>query len=557
MTPAAPAKPRHCDHAMPLVERRRLLVMALCLGGFIVAEAGQLARLALSGAERPMLQPIEPVARSVARPDIVDRAGRLIATDIMQASVYADPVQIIDVDDAAEKLHKVLPDLETRPLREALANRARRFLWIRRGLTPEQEAAVRDLGLPGIDFRKEPRRVYPIGRNAAQTIGFVDIDNRGASGIERWIDANNLSETVDGPGRATAAPVVLTLDLAVQHALHQELTAALDLYRAEAAAGVVLDVSTGDLVAAVSLPDFMTGDAEASLAPAAIDRLTTGSYELGSVFKTLTLAGAQEAGLLTPGKLYDARSPIRLGGQMIDDFHPTRRQLDATDVFLHSSNIGAARMAAELGEVRLRSILARLGLTEPLTTEAGQGPRPLLPKDWQTLSTMTISFGHGISVPPLQFAAAMATLVGGHGRITPRLIQSSRDTAAADRAKSDTLDRAVMPSQTVAYIRDLLRQNVVRGTGQAADVPGYAVGGKTGTADILGENGYAGAGVLTSFLGIFPSQRPRYLTYVLLWKPKVTPASPGGTSAGLNAAPTTGRLIRRIGPLLGLMPEAG
>ncbi len=542
------ASRRKSAHALPLIERRRLLVAGLGLAGLFAAEATQLGALAISGGGRTRQQPIEPFARSIARPDIVDRTGRLIATDIATPSLFADPSRVIDVDETAEKLATAFPALEASGLRRDLGDKNRHFLWLKRGLDPDEEKTALELGLPGVAFRTEPRRVYPIGQNAAQTIGFVDIENRGAAGIERWIDAMGRSETVDGPGRSSQEPIVLSLDLAVQHALRQELAKAIADTKAEAAAGVVLDVRTGEVIAASSLPDFLTGDAQASLLPATIDRLTTGSYELGSVFKTVTLAAAHEAGVLTPGKLYDARLPIRTGGQEIDDFHPTRRLLDAAGVFLHSSNIGAAKMATEVGEIRLRSILARLGLTEPQATELGQGPRPLLPVEWRPVSTMTIAFGHGIAVTPLQFAAAMATLVNGGQPVAPTFLK---------RAAPAVVDAApVIGEATVGFMRDLLRRNVTSpdGTGGKADVPGYEVGGKTGTADILGDKGYAGAGVLTSFLATFPASNPRYVTFVLLWRPQATPATQGSRTAGANAAPLTGRLITRIAPILGLAP---
>lgn len=537
-------------HPMPLGERRRSLAVMLTVGAAFLAVGTQLSQLALEGRGAPRASLIEPVARSAARPDIVDRKGRLLASDIALPSLFADPARVIDPDEASEQLAQILPGLEAASLRGELADKSRRFIWIRRGISPVEAQRIHELGLPGIGFRSELRRVYPVGQSAAHILGYVNVENRGTAGIEAHIDRTGRIEIVDGPTRSAQPAVALSIDLAAQHALREELVAALARYEAKGAAGLVLDIRTGEVLAASSLPDYVAGDAAASLAPEAIDRLVKGTYELGSVFKVLTLALASEAGQIAPGKLYDARAPLAVGNDKIDDFHPTRQMLTAEGVFLHSSNIGAAQMALEAGSERQQEFLARLGLTRSQHTEVGDTGRPQLPDPWQRVSTMTVAYGHGLAVSPLQFAASAAALFNGGRPLSPTFLKLADGEAPAPAAP-------IVAARTVELMRDLMRKNVQskEGTGGKAAVAGYDVGGKTGTADIAGKGGYGGGGVLSSFLAILPSRSPRYLVYVLLWEPQATAASDGSTAAGFNAAPTAGRIIERVAPILDLPPE--
>ena len=533
----------------PRTHRRRgLAVVTLLLAAFLTVGI-QLTRLGLKGTTAIRSDPVETVTRNVARPDIIDRNGRLLATDIALPSLFADPRRVLDKDEVVEKLAGVLPGIDQRGLLSGLNDKTRRFVWIKRGMTPAEAAKVHDLGLPGLSFRDELRRVYPAGEDAGHVLGFVDVDNRGAGGIERYIDAQNLFDLTDGAGRSDRPPLALSLDLAVQHSLHAELEQAIGDYHAAAAAGLVLDVQTGEVLADVSLPDYAAGNAAASLESNRLDRIEGGTFELGSVFKTITLAMAEDAGVLKPDKTYDTSLPLQVGAFSIDDFHPTRRQLTAEEVFLHSSNIGAAMMAEDVGETRMHAFFDRLGLTTPLTTELGRAALPQLPQRWGKLTTMTMSYGHGIAVAPLQFAAAAAGLVSG-GRVQPTFLKPASSAKAGG---------ALVAATTGDFLRLLMRHNVTNpeGTGKRAAVPGYDVGGKTGTADIPGKGGYGHQGVLSSFLAVWPIRQPRYLSYIMIWAPQATEADKGQTAAGLTAAPVTARVISRISPLLGLAPVFG
>ncbi|MGE3918978.1 MAG: penicillin-binding transpeptidase domain-containing protein, partial [Hyphomicrobiaceae bacterium] len=389
--------------------RIRLLAVAAVLTFSAVVLAGQLLRLGLSGPGETRTASAEPIARTFARPDIVDRNGRIVATDVAANSLFADPSLVLDRDEVAEKLARALPGLEADELRRLLADRSRRFVWIRRGLAPVEAQRVHDLGLPGLGFRREPKRVYPGGELIGHLLGQVTPDNKGVSGIEKHLDETGGIEAVQGATASAAQPVRLTIDLGVQHAVADELAAAAALYQAAGASGLVMEAATGAIVAAASWPPIDPNVPGAALDAARPDRLQGGVYELGSIFKALTVAMLLDERLATLDKVYDVTRPLVLGAHQIRDLHAVGRPLTVRDIFIHSSNVGAALMALEAGTPRQLVFLARMGLTEPLRTEAGPVAPPLLPPRWGEVETATIGYGHGIAVAPLQVAAAMAT----------------------------------------------------------------------------------------------------------------------------------------------------
>jgi cell division protein FtsI (penicillin-binding protein 3) len=530
--------------------RRTLLVLCGVLAAF-TAIGGRLVLLALRGGPEIRLTMSEPLARSWARPDIVDRNGRLLATDVPMHSLYADPLQILDVDEVVEKLAVTLPGLDAGELRKALADRSRRFAWVARSLSPLQAQRVHNLGLPGLAYRMELKRNYPLGALAGHTIGTVNVDNRGTAGIERMLDETSQGDATQGPGRTQRAPVRLALDIGVQHALAEELQQALGRYRAPAAAGVVLDANTGEVMAAVSLPQADPARPGDWLDASRTDQLTGGTYELGSIFKTLTVAMALEHGTADLDKVYDVRQPLVVGPYTITDLHPLGRPLTVREVFLHSSNVGAGMLALEVGRDRQRAFLARLGLLDSMRTEAGPMAAVQLPKQWGKAETVTISYGHGLSVAPMQFAASFAALVNGGMAVTPTVLAKGEDGAAKpERAR-------VISAATSAKLREVLRLNVSStvGTGRRADADGYRVGGKTGTAEMPGRGGYQQKSVISSFVAAFPMDAPQYVTLVLLFEPQTGEGAADHITAGLNAAPVTGRIIERIAPLLGVLPR--
>ena len=489
---------------------------------------------------------IHDISTTVHRPDILDRNGRLLATDIKGATLYADPAKVIDRDELDEQVSSVLPDLNTGELLEKL-KQGKRFVAIRRELTPEQQAEIYELGQPGLGFIEEYRRVYPVGATACHVVGHVDVDNKGLAGIEKFID-DNPQLAMSAPANDTGEDAVtLSLDLGAQHVVREELVNAMSTFRAKAAAGVVIDVKSGEVRALVSLPDYDPNHREQALDKDRLNRMTSGVYEMGSVFKTLTVAGALDGGSSTLRSSYDASAPIHVGKFTIEDFHGKKRRLTVPEIFIYSSNIGAAKMALDLGIERHKAFLAKLGLLSRFSTEIGENAAPIVPSPWARLNTITIAYGHGLSVSPLQLAAATLPLVNGGYAVTPTFLPHPR-TAELQAPR-------VVKASTSQAILQLMRLNVLKGTGKRADAKGYRVGGKTGTAEKVVGRHYAGSTLLTSFLSTFPTDNPEYLVLIMLDEPQRVEETHNEATAGVNAAPTVGKIVERIGPILGVVPK--
>jgi cell division protein FtsI (penicillin-binding protein 3) len=523
-----------------------LLILGFTLVFGVIA--GRLVQLAAQAESHVAKRLPASEATAASRPDIFDRNGRLIATDVRAPSLFGEPRKILDVDEAADQLAAILPDADKREMRERLASK-RGFVWLKREISPAQRAAIHRLGLPGISFLPESRRVYPAGSELAHALGYVSVDNVGIAGLEKWVDGQGLAElrmaglTTD----RTLAPVSLALDLAVQHAVRDELLAAIARYKANAAAGLVLDVRTGEIVSMASLPDFDPNQPRGTRDVMRLNRLTTGVYEMGSTFKALTVALALDSGKFTLGSQLDAREPLRHGKYTINDFHAQRRILSLPEVFTYSSNVGAARMALAMGVDAHRAFLKKMGQLDRLRTELPESAEPLMPKRWSELNTATIAFGHGLSVAPLQAVMATAALVNGGYLIPPTFLRRSEEEAKK-------LAVRVIKPETSEKMRYLFRLNVEKGSARRAEVEGYYVGGKTGTSEKVVGGRYMKNKRLTVFMGVFPADAPRYLVLVMLDEPQAAPDQREATS-GLNAAPTSARIIARIGPLLGVQPR--
>jgi cell division protein FtsI (penicillin-binding protein 3) len=496
-----------------------------------------------------MRRGIAQEAVATARPDILDRNGEILATDVKAPSLFADARKIVDVDEAVELLSAALPDIDSVEARERLASK-RGFIWLKREITPKQQVEVHRLGIPSLGFLDENKRVYPNGREVSHVIGHVNIDNQGIAGIERWLDTHGLA-ALHMAGLATdrlQKPVELALDLRVQHALRDELLLAHDKYKAKATAGIVTDVRTGEIVAMVSTPDYDPNNPREALDPTRINRLTTGVYEMGSTFKALTLAMALDSGKVNLNSTFDARMPLRFGKFDIHDFHAQNRVLNVPEIFTYSSNIGAARMALAVGVEQHKAFLRKMGQLTRLRTELPESAEPLVPKRWGELNTITIAFGHGLSVAPLQSVMAVAALANGGRLIPPTFLKRSEEEARA-------LGVQVIKPETSDKMRYLMRLNAEKGTATKADVKGYYVGGKTGTSDKIVGGRYSKTKVLTSFMAIMPADKPRYLLLIMLDEPQATAETHGFTTSGWNAVPTAGKVIARIAPILGLEPR--
>jgi cell division protein FtsI (penicillin-binding protein 3) len=511
--------------------------------------AARLVMFALASNSHATHRVVSSDAIATARPDILDRNGIVLATDVRVPSLYAEPRRLIDIDDAVERLTAGLPDLDGAELRERVSSK-RGFVWLRRDITPEQQREIYRQGLPGIGFLNENKRDYPDGAEISHLIGHVNIDNQGIAGIEKWLDGQGLA-ALHMAGLATDRlqnPVELAVDLRVQHVLHEELAAARTKFGALAAAGLVLNVRTGEVLAMVSEPDYDPNNPREALDPSRINRLTTGVFEMGSTFKAFTVAMALDSGKATLKSTFDARMPLHMGRFDIHDFEAQHRVLSVPEIFTYSSNIGAARMALAIGVDGHKAFLKKIGQLDRLRTELPESAEPIVPKRWVNLNTATIAFGHGLSVAPLQAAMGVAALMNGGTLIPPTFLKRSE-------AEAQALGRRVIKPETSAIMRYLMRLNVERGTAAKADVPGYYIGGKTGTADKVVNGRYSKAKVLTDFIAVLPADRPRYVLLIMLDEPHATPETHGFTTSGWNAVPTGGAVVARIAPLLGIAPR--
>src|SRR5579859_3514307 len=529
--------------------RARVGFAILAFAAIYAVIGGRLVMYAIGADSHGARHSASQDAIATARPDIIDRNGEILATDVKAPSLFAEPRRIIDKDEAIELLTATLPDLDVAEVRERLSSK-KGFVWLKREITPQQQLDIHRQGIPGIGFLRENKRVYPDGNEVAHLIGLVNIDNQGIAGMEKWPDNNGLAD-LHRAGFATdrlQRPVELAVDLRVEHALRDELEKAKEKFRAKAASGLVTNVNTGEVIAMVSLPDFDPNNPKEANDPDRINRLTTGVYEMGSTFKAFTLAMALDSGKSTLDSMWDDRGPLHYGKFTIHDDEPKGRFISMKEVFTFSSNVGAARIALSQGVEAHKAFLAKMGQLTRLRTELPESAAPLVPHHWGELNTVTIAFGHGVAVAPLQAVMGIDALVNGGYLIPPTFLKRTEDEAMA-------VAKRVIKPETSDKMRFLLRLNAEVGTAHKADVPGYYVGGKTGTAEKVINGRYAKKRVLTAFTAIFPADAPRYQLLVMLDEPQALKETYGFITSGWNAVTTGGNVIARIAPLLGLEPR--
>ncbi len=543
--PSSPAhsNPRTGGRSAPAIEtgRTRILMMvglavfaftSICvrlvdLAMFQVAEEPATARVAYKAGV------------TTQRGDIVDRNGVLLATNLTTASLYAKPNEISNGDEIANQLATVLPDLDVQSVAAKL-NGDGRFMWIRRNLTPRQQWQVNRLGQPGLDFQTEEARVYPQGALGAHLLGYADIDNKGLAGIEKAYDESL---------RTNRDPVQVSLDIRVQHVLHDELSRAVAEFAAVGAAGIILNVRNSEVIALVSLPDFDPNHPSDAADNQRFNRATLGVYEVGSTFKIFTTAIALDTGVVDLSGGYDATQPIRISRFTIRDFHPEARWLSVPEIFMHSSNIGAAKMALDFGGETQRAYLSQLGLLDSLPIALAETGAPMIPRPWRSINTMTIGFGHGIAISALHLAAGAAATINGGLYNPPTFVMGPQNASETSPA-----GRRVFSEATSLKMRKLMRLVVEKGTGRKGAAPGYLVGGKTGTAETLSAGNYSSDKLLSSFVGAFPMNDPRYLVLVMLDSPKGNTKTQGFASGGWTAAPVVSRVVQRMAPFVAIVP---
>jgi cell division protein FtsI (penicillin-binding protein 3) len=497
----------------------------------------------VAAAAQPVAPPAPPVpvVRGL-RASITDRNGATLAVSRPRAALIANPMIILDPDDSAKRIHAVLPRLPEAELKARLGS-GKKYVYLARQITPAEQLAVNALGIPGIEFERTERRDYPMGRVAAHVIGRVNPDGAGIFGIEA-----SMNDRL----RDNAEPLRLSLDLPIQAVVREELSRAMDSFNAIGGAGIVMDVRTGEVIAMVSLPDFDARVATRLSFDEGLNRAVAGAYEPGSTFKLQTAAMAIDSGAGQPWNIYDASAPLPAGkGRFISDFEGKHRPLYMPEVIAFSSNIGAARIALAVGAERQRAWHQKMGMFARVPIELPEAVRPRFQSaaQWKEVATMTVGFGHGISVSPLHVVRATAAVANGGILVTPTLI--ARDPDAPPPA-----GERVMQQSTSDTMRKLMRLVVTEGVGKAAEVPGYFLGGKTGTAEKFDQNGKYKKNVnIVAFVGVFPMNAPRYAVYMMLDEPKANAQSHGYRTAGQIVAPATGKVVTRIGPMLGLLPE--
>ena len=529
--------------------RARVGLAILAFAAIYAVIGGRLVMFAIGADAHGARQAAVRDAIATARPDIIDRNGEILATDVKAPSLFAEPRRLIDTDEATELLTATLPDIDTAEVRDRLSSR-KGFVWLKRDITPQQQLDIHRLGIPGVGFLRENKRVYPTGNEVAHLIGLVNIDNQGIAGMEKWLDNNGLAD-LHRAGFATdrlQQPIELSVDLRVEHALRDELQKAKDKFHAKAASGLVTNVRTGEVIAMVSLPDFDPNNPKEAHDPDRINRLTTGVYEMGSTFKAFTLAMALDSGKYDLNSMWDARAPLHYGKFAIHDDEPKGRFISMKEVFTFSSNIGAARIALSQGVDAHKAFLRKMGQLDRLRTELPESASPIVPHHWGDLNTITIAFGHGIAVAPLQAVMGVSALVNGGYLIPPTFLKRSEDEAMQ-------LAKRVIKPETSEKMRFLMRLNAEVGTARKADVNGYYIGGKTGTAEKVINGRYAKKRVLTAFTGVLPADNPRYQVLIMLDEPQALKETYGFITSGWNAVPTAGNVIARIAPLLGIQPR--
>lgn len=521
------------------VGRNRLLVAGAFFAVAFCLIAVRLVDIAvLRGVNEPSVaRDASSNVLKTGRADIVDRNGMLLAVSLSAPSLYADPKEIIDADGSARRLVTILNHLDVNEVAAKLrANK--RFVWIQRGLTPRQQYRINALGLPGLHFQREERRVYPQGSLASHVVGFAGKDATGLGGIEKQFD---------GLLRDGARPLALSMDIRIQHILREEIARQMRAFQGIGGAGVVLDANTGEVIAMVSLPDFDPNLVGTASEDTRFNRATLGVYEMGSTFKIFNTALALESGSATMTSGYDATKPIRIARFTINDYHAKRRWLSVPEIFMYSSNIGSVKMALDYGSKAQRSFMGKLGFLKPVAVELPERGTPMAPNPWRRISTMTISYGHGIAVSPLHLASGVATIVNGGIRWPVTVLK--RDPQVR------VLGQQVVSKKTSEAMRKLLRLVVANGTGRKASADGYLVGGKTGTAEKPSKRGaYARKLLLSSFVSAFPMHDPRYVVLVMIDEPKGNKGSHGYATGGWVAAPAVKRIIARSAPLLGIHP---
>ena len=522
------------------IAKTRLLIASFCIiFGFGLVGARLVSVTCFhSGQDGYLAQSGDPNGLHMGRATFVDRNGEVLATTIATSSLYANPKKILNPAEAADKLATVFPAVNKQELLSKLKG-DRTFMWVARHLTPQQKAAVIRLGLPGLEFMRDTKRVYPYGHLVSHAVGFVDVDNTGISGLEKGLDEHL---------RSSHEPVQLSIDIRLQHILFDELQKGIERFSAEGGNGLMIDALTGEVLAMASFPYFDPNKPVIEDPQSLFNRNTLGVYEMGSSMKIINTALALQTKTVDLNTKFDATQPLKVGRHFVTDFHAKNAWLNVSEIFLFSSNIGSARMALRVGAEKQEAFMKQIGFLDPAKLEIPEVARPLYPLKWREANTITISYGYGLSVSPLQSARAVGGIALG-GKMV-------EDMTLLKRSPEETKYIQIVSPEVSAKVLDLMQQNVKNGTNTKAQVPGIVIGGKTGTANQRKAHGrgYQAKAVNTTFVCVFP-EKPRYLVFVMLEGPKATKETYGYNTSGWNSAPLAGKVIKRAAPILGIFPK--
>lgn len=536
--------------ALEQARGRIVLVSAIFVICYIVVLARSVDVMIIQGALDvngegvSYIESVEPVKAAIRRADIVDRNGVILARSLKMSSLYADPKMVVDPVRLAKDVQAIFPDVVYGDLLQKLQSK-RRFVWVKRNLTPKEQEDVLLLGSPALNFKQEDYRVYPQGELGGHVLGYSGVDGQGLSGVEASFN-DLLSQAKE--------PLELTMDVRLQHTLRREISGAMDKHSAKGGAGVIMDARDGSVLAAVSLPDFDPQNYKSANGNEKFNRVSLGVYELGSCFKIFSTAALLEKTNGDMRQSFDARKPLERGRFKINDFHAEKRILTLPEVFMHSSNIGSALMGEKVGTEELKDFYRDLGLLDRAKIEIGEVGAPIVPSPWRDINTLTATYGHGIAVSPLQLTGAVASVVNGGHYVQPTLILN--DTRFADDKKKSTSrqDIRLISPEVSHRMRQLLRLVVSEGTGGKADVLGYEVGGKTGTAEKPGVGGYNKKSLISSFVATFPASSPQYVVYIMIDEPQGTKDTFGFATGGWVAAPAVKNVISSMVSILKIPP---
>lgn len=520
--------------------RTRLLIASVffCFATFVIAGRLFMVTVLRDGDEPALAEQDLSKPVYMGRANITDRNGEILATTIITSSLHANCKVIQNPQAVADRILTVLPNLKRADLIKRLSSN-QRFIWIARHLTPTQRLNILRLGIPGLSFMRDERRIYPQGRLAAHILGYTDVDNHGISGVEKSLDTTL---------RTKAEPVQLSLDLRLQHVLKDEIAKGIQEFGARGGCGVIFDVSTSEVLAMTSLPDFDPHHASQATQDELFNKVTLGIYEMGSTMKIINTAMALETETVNLASKFDATHPLQVGRFKVTDFRGKNAWLNVAEIFVYSSNIGAAKMALMAGSEKQKNFMQKLGFLNTPQFELPEVGAPMLPKMWNDPATITISYGYGLSISPLQLVTGVGTIVGGGLRKYPTLLKRQGPPPQGEQVVSEKTSR---------IMRELMRLVVKNGTSRKANVPGYMIFAKTGTANLRAGRGYQTDKVMANFIGVLGNgyDKPRYIVYIMLDDPKRLQKTHGFNNAGWNAAPIGGRVIARMAPILGLAPS--